>query len=78
LIVLPMSNCAPVLVVEGVEVDEVGEAVDGTVLFLFDPQPAIPSTTTTTADSVRTSARATGRNEPSVLCVCMLFTTPRD
>jgi hypothetical protein len=71
-----MSNCAPVLGVEGVEVDEVGEAVDGTVL-LFYPQPTIPNTTST-ADSVRTNAPATGRAEPSVLCMCMLLTTPRD
>src|ERR1700761_5768527 len=54
-----MSNCAPVLVVEGVELVEVGEApgdVVGPALLFLPPQPASPNTTTT-AESVRTSAR---------------------
>jgi hypothetical protein len=45
LIVLPMSNCAPVLGVEGVELVEPGEAVDGAALLFLPPQPAIPNTT---------------------------------
>src|ERR1700761_737065 len=54
-----MSNCAPVLVVEGVELVEVGEApgdVVGPALLFLPPQPATPNTTTT-AESVRTTAR---------------------
>jgi hypothetical protein len=73
-----MSNCAPVLVVDGV--GEVGEApgdVEGTVLPFFGPQPAIPNTITA-ADSVRTAAAAIGRDELSVLCMRMLLTPPRD
>src|ERR1700744_6553752 len=35
-----MSNCAPVLLVDGVGVDD--EPVEGTVPLLFCPQPAIP------------------------------------
>jgi hypothetical protein len=41
-----MSNCAPVLVVEGVELVELGDAVDGAALLFLPPQPAIPNTTT--------------------------------
>src|ERR1700761_6761867 len=63
-----MSNWAPVLVVEGVERVEVGEAPDvvGAALLFLPPQPAIPNTTTR-AESARTSASAIGRDEPSVL-----------
>ena len=72
-----MSNCAPVLVVDGVGVDEALEDVEGTVLPFFGPQPAIPNTITA-ADSVRTAAAAIGRDELSVLCMRMLLTPPRD
>src|ERR1700759_1933560 len=44
LIVFPMSNWAPVLVVDGAGVDEVGEPLEGTVLLFFGPQPARPNT----------------------------------
>jgi hypothetical protein len=71
-----MSNCAPVLVVDGAAVEEAPGDVDGTVLLFFGPQPAIANTAT--ADSVRTAAAATGRDEPSVLCARMTLTTPRD
>src|ERR1700758_594563 len=73
-----MSNCAPVLVVEGVELVEVGEApedVVGAALLFLPPQPATPNTTAT-AQSVRTSVPPIGREQPSVLSAC-IFRLPR-
>jgi hypothetical protein len=60
-----MSNCAPVLVVGGVEFVELGEAgpvVEGAALLFLPPQPVIPNTTTAEI----ASAAATGRDEPVV------------
>jgi hypothetical protein len=68
LIVLPMSNCAPVLVVDGVVLVEVGEELEGTAVLFLPAQPAIPSASSTTE-----SATATGR-----VCACMSLTHPPD
>ena len=57
-----MSNWAPVLVVDGAGVDEVGEPVDGTVLLFFGAQPAMPNTAI--ADSATPAAAARRRDEP--------------
>jgi hypothetical protein len=64
LIVLPMSNWAPVLVVEGVVLVEVVEVLDGPAVLFVPAQPAT-SIARTTADSAHTSLR-------------MAITTPPD
>lgn len=73
-----MSNCAPGLVVDGVDPgdpeDEVGEDVEGTVLSFFDTQPANPNTTA--AESVPTAAAVTRRD--GLRCMRMLLTPLRD
>jgi hypothetical protein len=70
LIVFPMSNWAPVLVVDGAGVEEAGEPVDGTVLLFFEPQPAIPNTAI--AESATPAATARQREVPQVLRIGLI------
>src|ERR1700758_5333873 len=58
-----MSNWAPVLVVDGAAVAEVGGPVDGTVPLFFGAQPDAPNTATT--DSATTAAAARRRELPA-------------